>query len=411
MQWRSRKPSAPAGGDPDGGVNVDAAAVGEDGEDNKKKTTTTKAAAAAEAVIIISVPVHCDGCARKLRRSVQRLDGVEEVTVDCRTNTVVVRGLKAEEDPAGVLEVVERRTGKKALLLSSSPAKPPPSSLGKKSTEAPKRDAAEHDTGKEMVDEDMEMVVVMRIDLHCEACCEEINRRILKIKGVDEVVPHMKSSQVMVRGKIEPATLVGHIHKWTGRRAAIIRAEPLHPLPPPSQSPPQSPKVGDEPPPAGETPQVKKETKEGDPSPDDGLQEKKGGEADEEKKEEEPAEKKGGGEEKVDADPKHQIDNPDDPINGAAGEESHNKKDHMFRVAFPESVVAVAPESQRLAMNNLHQCYYYPAYPYAYPCHQYYQYPQQNMHAVGNYPTMYGYYPYRVPEAFSDENPNICTVM
>ena len=31
------------------------------------------------------------------------------------------------------------------------------------------------------------MVVVLRINLHCDACCEEIKRRVLGIKGTDEI--------------------------------------------------------------------------------------------------------------------------------------------------------------------------------------------------------------------------------
>lgn len=87
-------------------------------------------------------------------------EGVEEVTVDCRTNTVIVRGPKAAVDPAGIVEVVDRRTGKKALLLSSLPSanlKPPPSPE-KRSSETVKKDAAEQDMGKEMSEEDMVIV-------------------------------------------------------------------------------------------------------------------------------------------------------------------------------------------------------------------------------------------------------------
>jgi hypothetical protein len=103
-------------------------------------------------------------------------EGVEEVTVDCRTNTVIVRGPKAAVDPAGIVEVLDRRTGKKALLLSSLPSAnlKPPLSPEKRSSETAKKDAAEQDMGKEMSEEDMlvvkfgemiecqEMVVVMR---------------------------------------------------------------------------------------------------------------------------------------------------------------------------------------------------------------------------------------------------------
>uniref|UniRef100_J3MK53 HMA domain-containing protein n=2 Tax=Oryza brachyantha TaxID=4533 RepID=J3MK53_ORYBR len=274
---------------------------------------------------------------------------------------------------------------------------------------------------KEMAEDDLEMVVVMRIDLHCEACCEEIKRRVLKIKGVEEVVPHMKSSQVTVRGKIEPATLAGLIHKWTGRRAAIFRAEPL--LQQPSPSPPPSPPKVDEghPEAAPEPVPEKEETKEGDqpPSSDD-AQEKEGAAAEEKEKEEEEGEPVDEEEEG-----RGELQN-ENPIVGAAGssngaaEESHTAtttNGHLFRAAVQEPVAAVAPESEKTATGNqLYQCryYYYPAYTYdAYPCPQYRdQFQQQNYsYAAGYPPAMYGYYPRHVPEAFSDENPNVCSVM
>ena len=46
--------------------------------------------------------------------------------VDSTTDRVVVRGPKAAENAAGAVRVVERRTGRKALLLSPAPDKLPP---------------------------------------------------------------------------------------------------------------------------------------------------------------------------------------------------------------------------------------------------------------------------------------------
>jgi hypothetical protein len=76
-------------------------------------------------------------------------EGVEEVTVDCRTNTVIVRGPKAAVDPAGIVEVLDRRTGKKALLLSSLPSAnlKPPLSPEKRSSETAKKDACSRSCG------------------------------------------------------------------------------------------------------------------------------------------------------------------------------------------------------------------------------------------------------------------------
>ncbi|KAI4997547.1 hypothetical protein ZWY2020_052889 [Hordeum vulgare] len=94
------------------------------------KRRAKKAAAAAEGVVekeggkappvkdapangvVVSVPVHCDGCARKLRRSLLRLEVVDEVIVDHSTDTVVVTG-QALENPIMVVDAVRGGPGRR----------------------------------------------------------------------------------------------------------------------------------------------------------------------------------------------------------------------------------------------------------------------------------------------------------
>ncbi|CAD6225986.1 unnamed protein product [Miscanthus lutarioriparius] len=378
-------------------------------------------ATAAEEELVIRAPVHCDGCGRKLRRSLQRLEGVGEVTVDSRTNTVVVRGRRVVENASDVVEVVERRTGEKAVLVSPSPEKlPPPRSAAKGGETKDKKDDAntKDDTGDDELPEvNMEMVTVLKMNLHCDACSEEIRRRILKITGVEEAVPHLKSSQVMVKGKVEPATLVGFIYKCTGRKAAIIRAEPLDDLLQSAKSTAPPTVVAPVPPVEAENPPGEK---------------KNGGQNG--KKEEPNEENKGGGgqeEDHVD-DESPETEKPSDGGHGAEehgthpGEaqnhdggghgdglvlENHTKDDHLFTVPMPAGVVTVAPE---MALSN--RSYFYPSYPsyaqYYYP-YQQYQYPQAYPAYACSPAAMYGYgYPANYPpEAFSEENPNACTIV
>nr|CAB3456352.1 unnamed protein product [Digitaria exilis] len=393
-----------------------------------------KAAAAGEEVVI-RVPVHCDGCARKLRRSLQRLlDGDGEVSVDSAANTVVVRGQKAAGNAAEAVRIVEKRTGRKAVLLSPAPEKlpPPPPAKG---TEGTKKDGGKKKGVMDDLPEiNMKMVVVLRMNLHCDACCEEIKRRILRIKGVEDAVPHLKSSQMMVKGLFEPATLVGFIHNCTGRKAAIFRAEPLdHPPPPP---PPKSP------PPATESEAKKPENT--------------GGKTDEQEnnaKKEEEGNKAGGGEEDSNKEPNKTEKKPESG-GAAAGEEeeeahgdgdeaakkedaggdeevvleSNKKGDHLFAaVPLPAGVVAVAPpppspETMAAVVDGGVATYYYsypsssyyPYYAHA-PCtwHQYQcpppVYPSYS-YAYGGGAGMYGY-PSFATEAFSEENPNTCTIV
>ena len=75
------------------------------------------------------------------------------MTVDSRTNTVVVRGGRAVvENATEVVQVVERRTGEKAVLVSPSPEKlppPPPSAAAKGGETNKKGDANTKDMGED----------------------------------------------------------------------------------------------------------------------------------------------------------------------------------------------------------------------------------------------------------------------
>ncbi|CAM0883306.1 unnamed protein product [Alopecurus aequalis] len=354
--------------------------------------------------VVVSVPVHCEGCARKVRRSLLRTEGFEEVIVDYSTNTVMVTGQKALEDPMMVVEMVERKTRKKALLLSPSPAKlPPPAGKSKDTKEAAgadmKKEAAGADMKKEAAELDMKMAVVLKIELHCEACSEEMKKRILKIKGVEEAVPHMKSSQLMVKGAVEPATLVGFIHKCTGRKAAIIRAEPLEDPPPAATTPPK--KMDDKTP-------ADANAKQKEPS--DNLDEKNEGAKEETKQEDNGG---GGGEQNVDEKTKTEKQNKGDGggeknVDEKTKAENHQTKDHQFKLPVQAAYVAVPPETEKMAENSLYEYYYHPAYAYAYPYYpcQQYQYPY-----AGHPAAMYRPYPQYPPQTLSDENPDACSIM
>ncbi|KAJ1288273.1 hypothetical protein BS78_02G078100 [Paspalum vaginatum] len=282
---------------------------------------------------------------------------------------------------------------------------------------AKKLDAADDDANKGGVDDelpemDMKMATVLRINLHCDACCEEIKRRILKITGVEEAVLHLKSSQMLVKGMVEPATLVGFIHKCTGRKSGILRAEPL-----PDDL--RQPRTPNSPPPAMAA-EAETNKKDEPPAAENSSEEKKNGEDEE---------KKGGG-----AEEEHKVVDEKNPKteekethggeeapggnatgagDGGVVVENRTKDDRLFTVPLPAGVVTVAPE---VALKNAVDPYYcYPPPYYAYYAHQYpyhYQYPQPYPAYACGGPAMYGYpHPHYPPEAFSEENPNACTIV
>lgn len=117
--------------------------------------------------IVLKVFMHCEGCARKVRRSLRGFpgefklkchffgypfcdfpfyfsefvcgyfwstSGVEDVVTDCKSHKVVVKGEKA--DPLKVLERVQRKSHRQVELLSPIPK--PPSEEDKKPEEKEK---------------------------------------------------------------------------------------------------------------------------------------------------------------------------------------------------------------------------------------------------------------------------------
>ncbi|KAJ6837102.1 heavy metal-associated isoprenylated plant protein 7-like isoform X2 [Iris pallida] len=164
--------------------------------------------------------MHCEGCARKVKRSLKGFDGVEEVTTDCRSHKVVVKGKKAAEDPLKLVERVQKKTGRRVELLSPLP---PPKPEEKKEEEKKEGEKPKPEDKKE---EPVVIVVVLKVHMHCEACAQEIKKRILRMKGVQSAESELKASQVTVKGVFDPPKLVEYVHKRTGKHATILKTEP-----------------------------------------------------------------------------------------------------------------------------------------------------------------------------------------
>ncbi|XP_044501392.1 heavy metal-associated isoprenylated plant protein 7-like isoform X2 [Mangifera indica] len=164
--------------------------------------------------IVLKVYMHCEGCARKVRRCLKGFDGVEDVMTDCKSHKVVVKGEKA--DPLKVLERVQRKGHRRVELLSPIPK--PPAEEEKKPEEKPKPE--------EKKDEPQVIRVALKVHMHCEACAQGIKKRILRMKGVEAAEPDLKASEVSVKGVFDPPKLVEYLHKKTGKHAVIVKQEP-----------------------------------------------------------------------------------------------------------------------------------------------------------------------------------------
>uniref|UniRef100_A0A5B6ZPP7 HMA domain-containing protein n=1 Tax=Davidia involucrata TaxID=16924 RepID=A0A5B6ZPP7_DAVIN len=187
-------------------------------EDKKeeKKTEDSKENPPPPQEIVLRVYMHCEGCARKVRRCLKGFEGVEDVQTDCKTQKVVVKGEKA--DPLKVKDRVEKKSHRQVELLSPIPKPPADDAKKPEEKEAPKPE--------EKKEEPQVIIVVLKVHMHCEACAQEIKKRILRMKGVENAEPDLKSSQVTVKGVFDPQGMVEYVYKRTGKHAVIVKQEP-----------------------------------------------------------------------------------------------------------------------------------------------------------------------------------------
>ncbi|MCD7472268.1 hypothetical protein HAX54_013298 [Datura stramonium] len=293
--------------------------------------------------IVLRVFMHCEGCARKVRKSLKGFQGVEDVLTDCKTHKVVVKGEKA--DPLKVLERVQKKSHRQVELLSPIP-KPPPAEEPNKPEE---KEAVKPEEKKE---EPQVITVVLKVHMHCEACAQEIKRRIQRMKGVENAEPDLKNSQVTVKGVFEATKLVEYVSKRTGKRAVIVKVEP-----------------------------EKKAEEEIKP------------------KEDQKEEKKGDGEKeakKVEEGNKEEKKKEEAAAAAAAAAPAREEAAAATQAAKEETVQNDVDPKVEVKKNE----FYYYHHPQN---HQLYN-PQRFAHE------MYAYHP-PPPQIFSDENPNACSVM
>ncbi|KAF5459604.1 hypothetical protein F2P56_019541 [Juglans regia] len=187
----------------------------EEGKDGKEAKDQSETQAPQE--IVLRVYMHCEGCARKVRRCLKGFEGVEKVIADCKTSKVVVKGGKA--DPLNVLQRVQRKSHRQVQLISPIPEP-------KAEEEKKPEDQKETPKPEEKKEEPQIITAVLKVHMHCEACAQEIKKRILRMKGVESVEPDLKSSEVIVKGVFDQAKLVEYVYKRTGKHAAIVKQEP-----------------------------------------------------------------------------------------------------------------------------------------------------------------------------------------
>ncbi|GAV59851.1 HMA domain-containing protein [Cephalotus follicularis] len=163
--------------------------------------------------IVLKVDMHCEACARKVARSLKGFEGVEVVTTDIKASKVVVKGKAA--NPIKVCERLQKKSGKKVEIISPLP----------KPTEENKEEKKEDSNEEQKQEPHTVVTVVLKVRMHCDACAQLLQKRIRKIQGVESVETDLAKDQVIVKGVVDPAKLVGDVYKKTKKQASIVQDE------------------------------------------------------------------------------------------------------------------------------------------------------------------------------------------
>ncbi|KAM0946846.1 putative heavy metal-associated isoprenylated plant protein [Dioscorea sansibarensis] len=160
--------------------------------------------------VILFVDLHCVGCAKKIERTILKYRGVEEVEINMVQNQVTVKGTV---DPQALCSRIQKKTRRKAKVISPVPP------------------ADQKDTNKSVtviqsqVNETIPTVELL-VNMHCDACAQRLQKKILEMRGVQRVEAELKSAKVTVTGTVEAEKLIDYIHRRTGKIAKPISTPP-----------------------------------------------------------------------------------------------------------------------------------------------------------------------------------------
>ncbi|KAK8487431.1 hypothetical protein V6N13_030050 [Hibiscus sabdariffa] len=306
---------------------------------------------------VYTIDMHCEGCAKKIKRSIKHYEGVEDVKTDSGANKLTVIG---KIDPSKIRERLTEKTKKKVDLISPQPKKD--AVAGDKKPEAEKK--------PEEKKPPKESAVVLKIRTHCDGCIQKIRKIIFKFDGVQSVDVDGAKDLVSVKGTMEVKDLVPYLKQKLRRNVDVV--------------PPKKDDAGEKKESGADNKEKAKEVAVGGgEKKEDEV--KKGGECDGEKKEDN--EKKGEGAEKKEdggGEKKEEESNGGETKMEVSKMEYHGYGNPPQPMYWPDGHVYGA-----LSYQNHHQGYMVPHPGYMID-------PRHSLHA---------------PQMFSDENPNACSVM
>ncbi|XP_062119946.1 heavy metal-associated isoprenylated plant protein 9-like [Humulus lupulus] len=192
----------------------------------EKKKEEKKEEPKAPSPFVLFIDLHCVGCAKKIERSIMKIRGVEAVAIDFAKNEVTIKGIV---EPQAICTKIMKKTKRRAKVLSPLPA-------------------AEGEPIPEVVTSQVDgpVTVELSVNMHCEACAEQLKSKILKMRGVQTAVTELSSGKVIVKGTMDANKLVEYVYRRTKKQATIVPQPEPEPQPQPEPEPKPEPEKKEE---------------------------------------------------------------------------------------------------------------------------------------------------------------------
>ncbi|PON56704.1 Heavy metal-associated domain containing protein [Parasponia andersonii] len=155
---------------------------------------------------VYKASLHCQQCAREIKRPLLRTQGVQTVEIDMEKDEIKAKG---SFDPIKVQKRIQKLSKKKIELIS-----PKLQIKGAIQTE------------KKVTKETKQVVwrtTTVKLHMHCDQCERELKKKLLKQKGIQSVKSDMKAQILTVDGTIEADKLVSFLRRKVHKHAEIIK--------------------------------------------------------------------------------------------------------------------------------------------------------------------------------------------
>ncbi|XP_052186358.1 heavy metal-associated isoprenylated plant protein 9-like isoform X2 [Diospyros lotus] len=182
----------------------------EEKTEDKPKEEQTKEEPKPPSPFVLFVDLHCVGCTKKIEKSIMKIRGVEGVVTDMSKNQVTIKGVI---EPQAVCTKIMKKTKRRAQVVSPLPA-------------------AEGKPLPEVVNSEVSglTTVELTVNMHCEACAQQLKKKILKMRGVRTATTELSSGKVTVTGTMDANKLVDYVYRRTKKQAKIVpQPEPEKP--------------------------------------------------------------------------------------------------------------------------------------------------------------------------------------